>query len=360
MVFGPPKCRPDSHASSQTDSTIYENNESVIEVAENKYKVYSGLYRYAFANAQNRKSAVTRSIVQRGTEQSRIFIGTDLDEQWLLNRMASEPPEDFISVGNTSVVFKMSFETRPDAAFKPASRGRPKGHVAEIAAYRLGRCLGLDNIPPVISKRISRKTLREGLTIGQATVWRKLDERIMWNADGFVQGAAIYWVPAMRNLGLESRPRMRQWLRWLDIDGEVPEDTRPLAKDISNMLSFDYLIGNPDRFSGGNIKGDPEGRFIFLRDHDLAFPRRLGDRAHRRIANRMLWSKRFSRRFYRKLRTLTRERFQDELNLDPLSVKGPLLDDKQMAGLFDRHEALLSHISSLIQLYGADRVLTFP
>jgi hypothetical protein len=126
------------------------------------------------------------------------------------------------------------------------------------------------------------------------------------------------------------------------------------------MLCFDYLIGNPDRFSGGNIKGDPQGRFLFFRDHDLAFPRKLSEGVHRRIANRMLWAERFSRGFFHNLRRLTRERFQDELKRDPLSDKGPLLDDRQLAGLFDRREALLSHITSLIQLYGTDRVLTFP
>jgi len=126
------------------------------------------------------------------------------------------------------------------------------------------------------------------------------------------------------------------------------------------MLSFDYLIGNGDRFSGGNIKGDPQGRFLFLRDHDLAFPRKLGEPLHRRIANRMLFAERFSRRFFHNLSELTREAFQREIERDPLSVQGPLLDDRQLAGLFDRREALLSHITSLIQLHGEDRVLAFP
>ncbi len=323
-------------------------------------KVHRELSNETIADGQSRETAAASSNTRKASESSRRFVGTDLDEQWILNRLANEPPKDFISVGNTSVVFKMFFETRPHAAFKPAARSRPKGHVAEIAAYRLGRCLELNNVPPVISRRIKRKTMSGGLTIRQATVWHKLDARIKWNRDGFVQGAAIYWVPAMRNLNLESRRNTQRWLRWLDIDGEVPEAVRPLAKDISNMLSFDYLIGNGDRFSGGNMKGDPQGRFLFLRDHDLAFPRKLSKRLHRRIANRMLSAKRFSRGFFHRLRTLTRERFQDELNRDPLSAKGPLLDGRQLAGLFDRREALLSHISSLVQLYGTDRVLIFP
>jgi hypothetical protein len=354
--IGLPKCSPKNRAS----FPIGDKNDNSVKLIKLDKKEYVGLSDATFTNAQSRTTAAAISTAKKANEPSRVFVGTDLDEEWILNRLASEPPKGFISVGNTSVVFKMSFETPPDAAFKPAAWGRPKGHVAEIAAYRLGRCLGINNIPPTISTRIDRKTLRGGLSIKQTTVWHKLDARIKWNEDGSVQGAAIYWVPAMRNLNLESRREMRRWLRWLDIGGEVSEDVRPLAKDISNMLSFDYLIGNGDRFSGGNIKGDPQGRFLFFRDHDLSFPSKLSDRVHRRIANRMLLAKRFSRGFFHNLRMLTRKRFQDELERDPMSAKGPLLDDRQLAGLFDRREALLSHITSLIQLYGMDRVLVFP
>lgn len=360
IVFALPNCDSRNRVSVPTGPSISKDDNKLGKHVELGKTDQAALSDTDNAKSQNQKTATTISAVQEASESSREFVGTDLDEEWILDRLENEPPKGFVSVGNTSVVFRMSFETLPHAAFKPATRRRPRGHVAEIASYRLGRCLGLNNVPPVVSRRISRKTLRRGLTIKQTAVWPELEAQIKWDQDGFVHGAAIYWIPAMRNLNLESRREMRHWVRWLDSDGDESKAVRPLAREISNMLSFDYLIGNRDRFSGGNIKGDPQGRYLYLRDHDLAFPRKLTDRSHRRIANRMLLAKRFSRGFYHKLRQLTRERFQDELKRDPLSAKEPLLDDQQLAGLFDRREALLSHISSLIQLYGTDRVLIFP
>lgn len=360
LVFTLPNCDARKRVFAPTGPSTSKENNKLGKRVELDISDQTEMSETAYANSQNAKTAAATSVAQEARESSREFIGTDLDEESIINQLASEPPKGFVSVGHTSVVFRMSFKTQPHAAFKPATLRRPKGYSAEIAAYRLGRCLGINNVPPVVSRRISRKTLRGGLTITQTTVWPELEARIKWNQDDFVYGAAIYWVPAMRNLNLESRDEMRRWMRWLDIGGDEARAVRPLAREISNMLSFDYLIGNRDRFSGGNIKGDPQGRYLYLRDHDLAFPRRLSDRVHRRIANRMLLAKRFSRGFYHKLRKLTRERFQDELKRDSLSTKGPLLDDRQLAGLFDRREALLSHIYSLIQLYGTDRVLTFP
>jgi hypothetical protein len=308
---------------------------------------------------ENRRKPL-EAVGHRLSEPSFTFIGTELDEDWILNQLLNLSPKGFKSVGATSMVFKMSLGGPIDAAFKAAERTKPRGYLAEIAAYRLARCLGFVNVPPAISRLINRKTIRDGLYTEQTTVWPKLDERLDWDDQGFVHGAAIYWVPAMRDLTIESRREMLRWTQWLDVEGNIPEENKPLAKDISDMLSFDYLIGNFDRFSGSNIKGDPKGRFLYLRDHDIAFPDKLFDTLHRRIANRMLTTKRFSKSFFHKLMELTPERLKQELDLDPISATRPVLDEKQVAGLFDRREALLSHIISLIKLHGEDRVLVFP
>ncbi|MBN1655826.1 MAG: hypothetical protein JXA30_18820 [Deltaproteobacteria bacterium] len=357
LVIGLPKCTSTYGVSSRDKDGEKDKR---IQKTKNEWKGYIGLSETDAEAEQTDKRGVVGSEKSEARRSARSFVGTGLDENRILNHLVKASPRGFVSVGHSSVVFRVRFSSRPDAAYKPAEIKRPKGYLAEIAAYRLARCFDFRNVPPAVSRTFSRKTLRRGLTIGQTTVWPKLEERIDWDEDGSVRGAAIFWVPAMRRLNLESRSEMRRWLKWLDIEGEVPEAMRPLAKDISNMLSFDYLIGNGDRFSGGNIKGDMQGRFIYLRDHDLAFPQKIGDRVHRRIADRMLFAKRFSRVFFRKLSGLTREGLLRELGRDPMSTAAPVLDERQIQGLFDRREALLSHITSLMQLHGEDRVLSFP
>lgn len=295
-----------------------------------------------------------------------VFPGTGLAAGEILKRIAGAEPLSFRSVGNTSIVLKVDLEGEIDAAFKPAWRRRPGGWLLEVAAYRLARLLGLETVPPVVTRRISRQELKGGLELGRdrGGLWRDYEQELLWEEDGRVPGAAILWVQGMRDLGLERRRGalgMQTWSAWLRVDGEpVPEEARALAADLSNMLAFDYLIGNPDRFSGGNMKGDEKGARLYIRDHDLALPRRLSDRAHGRVLRRLLQAERFSRGFYRRLRGLERERLEKELALDPAAAKGPILDEHQLNGLFDRREALLSHISSLVALHGEERVLAFP
>lgn len=293
-----------------------------------------------------------------------VFAGGEVTAGEILKRIGGEArPVGFRPVGNTSIVFKVGLEGGMDAAFKPSWRRRPSGYLAEVAAYRVARLLGLDNVPPAITRRIGKEELRGGLLGEAASAWDDFERLLLWGDDRQVLGAAVYWVKGMQELGLDSREGIESWSSWLRVDGSSVEDEkRTLAADLSNMLAFDYLIGNADRFSGGNMKGDEQGRRLFIRDHDLAFPRRLSDRGHERLIGRLLRAERFSRGFFGRVQGLGREEVEEELGLDPASGqwKRTILDERQLDGLFDRREALLSHITSLIALHGEERVLVFP
>jgi hypothetical protein len=160
-------------------------------------------------------------------------------------------------------------------------------------------------------------------------------------------------------VGVDRTRGIARFSQWLRIDGSVPEQQRELAGSVSTMLGFDYLIGNFDRFSGGNARGSADGRRVYLRDHDLAFPHAMRPALHRRLWQRLQHAERFSKSFYRELRRLTRECFELELARDPEGAAGRLLDQRQIDAVFDRHKALLSHIESLIELHGEPRVLIF-
>jgi hypothetical protein len=291
----------------------------------------------------------------------RTFIGTEWREDEILERLKTAAPKRFRPVGHTSTVLKMTFREGPyHAAFKAATREKPRGYLAEVAAYRLARCLGLNNVPPAVTRLLHRKMVGERLEEEHAAMWPELEEQMTWTKSGHARGAAIFWVNGMRDLGLETRSGMRRVTEWLRIDGELPERKRVLAAELSTMLALDYLMGNGDRFSGGNLKGDQSGEHVIVRDHDMAFPPRLPDRAHRRILRYMLRVERFSHDFYRRLKLLTPKSFGKQLSLDPASAHRPLLDPRQVRGLFDRRATLLSHIATLISQHGEERVLVFP
>jgi hypothetical protein len=293
-------------------------------------------------------------------DRPRNFLGTGLSEDHILHRLRYATVRRFRPVGSSSVVFRMSLHGGVDGAFKPPSRHREHADAAEVAAYRLARVLGLDNVPPVITRRFMRTALQHLLHPDFVASWSKLNDRVAWDGDGGTRGAAIYWVPDMKEAVVEAPAGVSSWLDWLQSPAGPPESGRVLAADLSTMLAFDYLIGNWDRFSGANIHTDGEARRLIARDHDVAFPARLPENVHRRILERVLRVRKFSRRFIASVTALDADALRASLAENPGSKLDPWLDDLRVGGVMDRRETLLSHVSALMREHGGHSVLAFP
>jgi hypothetical protein len=139
------------------------------------------------------------------------------------------------------------------------------------------------------------------------------------------------------------------------------------------MIAFDYLIGNWDRWSGGNLKGDTAHEYLYMRDNDAGFAGRISEPLQRRMLEPVQRTQRYSRSFVQAVRALDRETLIRELSRDPglaehirLDVgpgpqpTRPVLDARVFDQLFDRRDTLLTHIAALIEEYGDARVLSFP
>jgi hypothetical protein len=285
------------------------------------------------------------------------FAGTGLTQELILHQLAAGQPLSFRPVGSTSTVFRMRMAGPVDAAFKSVTVDRPLGPLAEVAAFRLARCLRLDNVPPAVARSLPLSTIRDGLDASERGAWNEIAALLDVGAAGLVHGVAIYWIPDLSDVGLESRSDDRRALGWLHGRGKLPEERRALAGSVSTMVAFDYLIGNFDRWSGGNVRGDARGQRVYIRDHDLAFPAKMRERLHRRLWQTAVKVERFSRSFYAQLRALDRGCFERELAMD--TNARAKLSERQILGVFDRRNALLSHVEALIAVRGRERVLVF-
>jgi hypothetical protein len=264
-------------------------------------------------------------------------------------------------VGTSSVVFKLDLEGPIDAAFRPESRLNPRGHLAEIAAFRLGRALGLSSVAPAVPRTLTLKELERLVKASRPEAWDAL-QKDMVARDGQVHGVCIYWIPELHELAFDTPDGIARFSRWLAQDGAPAsrDKSKLLAAQISTMLAFDYLIGNFDRFSGANMQGDASGERLLLRDHNMAFfePFRLPH--HQRVLARLKRAQRFSRSFVNAVRELDGERLSGAL-ADPGDGKGfTVLTPGQQRAVLDRRKALLSYIAALIDTYGERNVLTFP
>ncbi len=287
----------------------------------------------------------------------------------LLRAVARDTPRQFKPVGTTSVVFRMQMRSDHTAAFKPRNRQHSSGYLKEVAAYRVGWMLGLDNIAPAVIRRVSLGEIRDRLhpRYDDEQTFDDLRQAMRSDSQG-VPGAAIYWVPDMHSQRLERGENLEIWRRWLTQGEAIPEDRIPIARDLSTMMLFDYLIANWDRFSGGNMQGlirdddhreGPRGDRLFLRDHDLAFPSPLPEDVHERLLTHMRYAQKFSRAFVGRLQRLDRAALDAALSAEPTHAEDPLLGPEQIGGVMERRRTLLSYVGALIDEFGEEAVLCF-
>jgi hypothetical protein len=213
-------------------------------------------------------------------------------------------------------------------------------------------------VPPAVTREMPLSRIDARLAPEAEEKWPEIEPRLLRSPQGIVSGAAIYWIKELRELDFGGRPARVTALGWLRDGGELPEARAPLARSLSDMLAFDFVIANGDRWSGGNVKGDAAGTHVVVRDHDLAFA------SHATARQREMWKlvtqvERFSRGFVEHLRALDRGCLDRELGHDPAGGRGELLTERQIDDLLERRAALLSHVDALIAERGAPRVLVF-
>jgi hypothetical protein len=272
--------------------------------------------------------------------------------------LSTAAPVSIKPVGTSSVAFKMDLSGPIDAAFKPSSKEHPEGHRAEIAAFAIGRALGVANVVPAVPRSFKLEQLQGWLRGRYQDRWPALEAEMVVR-DGQVEGAAIYWLADLHEMGLDTEEGMERWSRWLSQAQELSErdKSRVLAAQISTMVCFDFLIANWDRFSGANAQGDHSELFLYFRDHNVAFTEPVSASHTTRLLTRLKRVQRFSRSFVAQLKAQDAASLERTLRARGL---GSVLRASQWKALAERRLTLLSYVAALIDVYGEDRVLPFP
>jgi hypothetical protein len=169
----------------------------------------------------------------------------------------------------------------------------------EVAAYRLARMLGMDNVPPAVPRTIGRSE-------GSLQIWLE----------------GVMTEEMRRDDGLQS-PDPRDWF-------------------LQNRLMyvFDSLIWNSDR-NLGNMLIDADWKF-WLIDHTRAF-QDIGDlRRPEQITH-------VEKVFWERLQALDEEQVREQL--------GDILDGSSLRSLMIRRDMLIERIEALIAERGEDVVI---
>lgn len=257
------------------------------------------------------------------------------------------------SIGHTSVAFKIELANGKRASFKPASRRGPLRYKGEIAAYRLGLALGIPNVPRAYFRSIDAGALAAALgTSPGAELFAK--EAIV--TGNVTKGALMPWIDKLDFVALEREPLWTKWRTWLK-RGEDAED-RELARQASILVAFDWLTGNWDRWSGGNIGIDKASGTVLFVDNDGAFFEKPPADAQKKSWKLLEGIDRFSRSFVASVRALDPEALARCIGEESPGV--PLLSTKVLAAVEDRRTKLLALVDAKTRDAGEPETLYFP
>lgn len=262
------------------------------------------------------------------------------------------------SIGHTSVVFKLKLSGGLAAAYKPHSKRGGRRYRGELGAYRLARALGLENVPLVVPRSVDRGAMLTALG-GPATQAGKLfDDEAVASKAGQVDGVLIPWIERLEFLPLESPEWRPRWQGWLAKGSRITDADRPLAAQVSTLVAFDYVTGNWDRWSGGNVGFSPASNTVLFIDNDGAFfdpapPPALG--AQKALLLRV---HRFSKRFVAALRPLDAAKLAEIFGDDP-GDHAPLFGAKNVAAVDERRNTVVRVVDERIASDGEAEALSF-
>lgn len=274
--------------------------------------------------------------------------------------------------GGRSLAFRITLEDGTRGYFKPKQSFSAAHWYSEVAAYYLDRELGFGRVPP---------------TTGRVLQWSQLEKAALRDdrvgelsiaADGTIRGAFIWWIEEPLK-----RLRMgRHWERWVRVQKTLPitpyqrpvdyrsdlrkrpgvreatDPSRPIAgapdqegrpAELSDLLVFDYLTQNVDRWGGDftNVRTrGPGGPLIYL-DNGAGFW--LGQQRLGLMEARLNAVQRFRRSTIEAVRGLDVDALARRLKTDPLA---PVLTEKQLDGLRQRRQAVLDHVEAMVERFG--------
>ena len=278
--------------------------------------------------------------------------------------------------GGRSIGFKIWLADGTRAYFKPEQSAGSTRWYAEVAAYRLDRALGLGRTAPSVVRTISYDRLARA-----AGSDARVDEIVQ--RDGQVRGALIAWIDGP----LERAPLGEGWEHWVRVNGDlpavdpfvapphlrradrvaqrrlaagraVPTREAPFAEramdregrdvELSNLVVFDYLTANQDRWGGNytNVRTVGEGGDIIYLDNGAGF---RGGRYQRDrvLDSRIEAVQRFDADTVQAVRDLDVHAFATDLE-----AQGVTLSRRQRRGLETRITHVLEHVAAMQATHG--------
>ena len=290
--------------------------------------------------------------------------------------------------GGSTLTFKCDLKGETVAAFKPLQARKQSNYRAEIAAWRLCELIECDfaipwNRPVRIERNFFNQLYNRSKSKKKDSYRKELID-ITWTKDGdgsFVYGTLKDWVPNFTRFPIEYKTLWQSWLsqnNYIEefkplkdalsvlsknphtakllsslLDQSPSVTTKQLAAQVSEVLVFDFLVGNWDRFSGvpdwWGVNCQYKDNRIVSIDNGAAFPTYSNDKVYERF----MMAERFSEHFINALRDLDKE--QTFKILFPSPSKH---ETESFEQFWRQRSQVLNRVDTLSEKYGVERVLS--
>jgi hypothetical protein len=277
--------------------------------------------------------------------------------------------------GGRTLAFVVALEDGTVGYFKPEQSFAANWY-AEMASFHLDREIGLGRVAPSVGRRLPWEALERAARGDQRV------RELLIGEDGTLRGSLVAWIAGP----LERLEPGGGWESWLRIDPpfvispfQRPEEYWEAVKlgkeragararhatlsaaptpipdradrpsELSDLILFDYLIANLDRWGGNftNVRTRGAGGPLVYLDNANGFPPK--DTRSPLLETRLSSVQRFRRSTIERIRGFDMDRFRARLGRDPL---GPLLTERQLRDLEARRKRLLAYVEGVERLHG--------
>jgi hypothetical protein len=285
------------------------------------------------------------------------FVG-QLDDDAVMRSLRTEQVVRVkFNKGGSTISLRLTFADGSQAAFKPNQSHQYSNPRKEVAAYRLNRLLGIHQVAPSVPRLLSRDDIVKHLEPASWPLLPKILNETRFDAAGKTAGEAQYWIPKIKDSGLEQPAMVAAWTGWLQAGRPAPEAKRKLAAQLSALVLFDLLINNRDRYSGGNMRVSEDDQTLYFMDNTASFF--APQSGHPKVRTMLTRIGQFPAGVVDRMRAMTAESIKAELAQEA-DAPYEILAAEEIQGILLRRDFALAHIDTLIAKHGREAVLTFP
>jgi hypothetical protein len=284
------------------------------------------------------------------------FMG--LEDDALIARLRSQPITRMkLNKGGSSLSFRVDFADGSRAAFKPAQTNLQTIPRKEVAAYRINRMLGLNAVAPATPRMVTRAEMLAHLHPETEPLLPRIRAETVFDPRGNTAGVMMFWIPVIKDAGLDTPEAIAQTAQWLTHGQTIPREKHGLAAQLSDLVVFDFLISNPDRYSGGNMVTNQDGSRLYFMDNTLSFF--IEPEGNEKTRTALHRAQRFSRRLFQALDRISEDSLGRVL-AQASEGDYEVLTKAEVRAVLSRRDYLKNYVGGLVSNHGSEEVFYFP